>query len=556
MPSARWHSVAITMETQLDGHNALLLSARGAHLRRDWETSYEAFVRASQAAPLGTDDLDALAAAAWRLGQCKESLRYSEQVFKQLSRSDPTAAAMKAVDVALAWLTRGDLNVGQGWMNRARRLLEGASENPASGYLAYLDAYIATCAGDAAALQRQVDTLRDMSARLDTPAMAPLCAVVEALAAIGEARMADAFSLLDEALLTVLADELPIEWAGDIYCLVLYNCNRVADLPRMRAWTQSMERWCENFATVVYGGVCEMHRLHLLTATENYRLIEDRLFLASRKLADINTFAAAAGFYELGEIRRLRGDVDGAVAAFAQARSLGVDPQPGEALLLYSQGDSESAWTALQASLAWQDRVGRMRLLRAAVEVALNRGAVDDAEKLCRELESGAETFGTPGFKAWAAHARGAVLVRRGDYGPALESLQAALREYRTQQCRYETAEVYECMATTHKALGDNDIAAADEATAQSIYSQLGLQSHSASAQLPGGLTRREIEILTRIASGATNRQVAEGLFISDKTVGRHLANIYSKLGVSSRTAAVSWAYANKVVDNAGRPAI
>jgi len=395
-----------------------------------------------------------------------------------------------------------------------------------------------------------------MSARLDTPAMAPLCAVVEALAAIGEARMADAFSLLDEALLTVLADELPIEWAGDIYCLVLYNCNRVADLPRMRAWTQSMERWCENFATVVYGGVCEMHRLHLLTATENYRLIEDRLFLASRKLADINTFAAAAGFYELGEIRRLRGDVDGAVAAFAQARSLGVDPQPGEALLLYSQGDSESAWTALQASLAWQDRVGRMRLLRAAVEVALNRGAVDDAEKLCRELESGAETFGTPGFKAWAAHARGAVLVRRGDYGPALESLQAALREYRTQQCRYETAEVYECMATTHKALGDNDIAAADEATAQSIYSQLGLQSHSASAQLPGGLTRREIEILTRIASGATNRQVAEGLFISDKTVGRHLANIYSKLGVSSRTAAVSWAYANKVVDNAGRPAI
>ena len=65
--------------------------------------------------------------------------------------------------------------------------------------------------------------------------------------------------------------------------------------------------------------------------------------MASRKLTDINTFAAAAGFYELGEIRRLRGDVDGAVAAFAQARSLGVDPQPGEALLQYSQGDSTSA---------------------------------------------------------------------------------------------------------------------------------------------------------------------------------------------------------------------
>ena len=331
------------METQLDGQNALLLSARGAYLRRDWLTSYESFAQASQAAPLATDDLDALATAAWRLGRCKESVRYAEQVFKQLSRSDPTAAAMKAVDVALAWLTRGDLNIGQGWMNRARRLLEGAPESPTTGYLAYLDAYIATCVGDTDALQRQVTTLREMSARLDTPAMTSLCLVVEALAAIGEARMADAFGLIDEAMLTVLADEIPIEWAGDIYCLVLYHCNRVADLPRMRAWTQSMERWCENFAAVVYGGVCEMHRLQLLTATEDYRLIEDQLFAASRKLEDINTFAAAEGFYELGEIRRLRGDVDGALAAFSQARSLGVDPQPGEALLQCRQGDSAAA---------------------------------------------------------------------------------------------------------------------------------------------------------------------------------------------------------------------
>ena len=148
-----------------------------------------------------------------------------------------------------------------------------------------------------------------------------------------------------------------------------------------------MERWCENFAAVAYGGVCETHRLHLFTATEDYGLIEDQLFLASCKLEDINAFAAAEGFYELGEIRRLRGDVEGALAAFSRARSLGVDPQPGEALLQCRQGDGAAAWTALQASLAWQDRVGRMRLLRAAVEVALIRDSVDEAEAHCRELE-------------------------------------------------------------------------------------------------------------------------------------------------------------------------
>jgi DNA-binding NarL/FixJ family response regulator len=322
----------------------------------------------------------------------------------------------------------------------------------------------------------------------------------------------------------------------------------------MRAWTQSMERWCENFAVLVYGGVCDVHRLQLLTATEEYRLIEDQLFAASNKLVDINGFAAAEGFYELGEIRRLRGDVDGATAAFARARSLGVDPQPGEALLLHAQGDSKAASTALQASLGWQDRIGRMRLLRPAVEVALSRDCVEEAESYCRELESGARDFGTPGFKAWAAHARGAILVQRGECDQALEALQAALREYRTQQCRYETAEVYEWMAIAHTARGEHEVSAGAAATAASIYTQLGVVSaHDHGGPLPGGLTKREVEILARIASGATNKQVAEQIFISEKTVGRHLANIYAKLGVSSRTAAVSWAYANNVMHNVSR---
>ena len=89
------------------------------------------------------------------------------------------------------------------------------------------------------------------------------------------------------------------------------------------------------------------------------------------------------------------------------------------------QGDSAAAWTALQASLAWQDRVGRMRLLRAAVEVALTRDSLEEAEASAGNSKAGADAFGTPGFKAWAAHARGAVLVQRGEYGPALDALQA-----------------------------------------------------------------------------------------------------------------------------------
>ena len=538
------------MATRVETHTELLLTARTAHVRQDWLASYEAFVRASEAVPLNTDDLDALAVAAWRLGRGKESVRAAERVFTQLARTDPQSAAMKAVELGLAWLNRGDLNISQGWMRRAHRLLDSAPESPTHGYLAYLDAAVAVVSDDPDELANQLTALRGICGRVDVPAMTALCRVVEALAAILDARTTEAFALLDEALLPVLAGQVPIEWAGDIYCTVVHYCHRLADLPRMRAWTLSMERWCDDFAaSATYGGVCDVHRLQLLTATDDYRRLEDRLAAVSRSLEDVSVWAAGEGYYQLGEVRRLLGDDDGAFVAFARARELGTEPQPGEALLRCRMGDHDTAWTDLRLALAGGDRIGRMRLLRAAVEVALARGNLDEAERHCDELESGAEVFGTPGFRAWAAHSRGTILAQQGRHAESLDALHAALREYRTQQSRYETAQVYEWMAVAHKALGDDELAAADSATAENIYAQLGVEpaqvcGHSS----PGGLTPREVEILLRVAGGATNKQVAEQVRISEKTVGRHLANIYAKLEVSSRTAAVAWAHANNLL--------
>ncbi|MGV0717205.1 LuxR C-terminal-related transcriptional regulator [Mycolicibacterium sp. XJ662] len=533
------------MATRIDTHTELLLAARSAHERRDWHAAYEAFMQVAENTSLGVDDLDAMAAAAWRLGHGKESLRVAERVFTQLARTDPPSAAMKAVDVALAWLTRGDVNIGQGWMNRARRLLDGEPDGPAHGYLAYLDAVVALMNRDTALIGPRVSKLRELCARLDSPAVTALCHVAEGLEAMFDGRMAEAYGLIDEAMLPVLADELPLEWAGDIYCIVLHHCHRLADLPRMRAWTQSMERWCNEFAgSAAYGGVCDVHRLQVQAATEDLRLLETRLVDTSRALEDVNSWAAGEGYYQLGEVRRRRGDADGAFAAFTRARMFGVEPQPGEALLRCRVGDADTAWTDLRVALAGLERLDRMPLLRGAVEVALVRGNLDEAERLCDELESGAAAFDTPGFRAWAAHARGAVLVRRGQHAQALGLLEEALRQYRTLQCRYETAQVYDWMALARQGCADHEMALADSATAENIYSQLGVEPvEPCGPNAPGGLTRREVEVLRGIAGGATNRQVAEQICISEKTVGRHLANIYAKLGVSSRTAALAWAH-------------
>ncbi|KUI23114.1 helix-turn-helix transcriptional regulator [Mycobacterium sp. IS-1496] len=535
--------------TTTDLHTELVTTARAAHARRDWHGSYSDFSRANAVARLSTDDLDALSVAAWRIGEAKEAVRIAERVFAQLVRSDPNAAARKAVELALAWLTRGDLNIAAGWMNRARRLLDGVPESPTHGYLAYLDAVVAVLGDDFENLTRSVTDLRAVSGRLDVPALTALAMVAEAIDAVYAGRMAHAAGLLDEVMLPLLADDVPIDWAGDIYCVVLHICHKVADLPRMRAWVHSMERWCAVAGSDTYGGVCDVHRLQVRAATDDYESLETQLAGASQTLESVNSWAAGEGFYQLGEVRRLRGDADGAFAAYARARALGVDPQPGEALLRCRQGQSQAAWADLRVALTSAARLDRMRLLRAAVEIALARGQFEEADSYCRELEDGAAQFGTAGFRGWAAHARGAVHVQAGRHAEALDSLGVALREYRTQQSRYETAEVYEWMAVAHRALGDHTTADADAATAESIYAHLGVEPAAICGRPPGGLTKREIDILRRIAAdGASNRQLAQQMFISEKTVGRHLANIYLKLQVSSRAAAVAWAHQHNIV--------
>lgn len=533
----------------------LLHGARAAHRRLDWQASYQGFESAGRDGPLRIDDLESFAFAAWRLGHVKEASRAAERVFAELTRTDPIAAAMKANELALAWLVRGDINIGQGWMSRARRLLASAEESPAHGYLNYLDAVGAVLNQDMEALAVQVQSLREIGDRLNNPAITALGLIASGLEAILHARTADGYALIDEAILPLVADQVPIEWAGDIYCVVLHHCHKLADLPRMRSWTQSMEQWCGLSGSVPYGGVCDVHRLQVQVASNDqadYRDLQDRLEHASRALSEVNGWAAAEGYYQLGEVRRLIGDFEGATTAFDQARALGLDPQPGEALLACRRGDTAAGWTAIRLALAGGDRLARVRLLRAAVEIALGRNALDEAETYCRELEADAKAFATPGFRAWAAHARGAVAVRRGEFEAALASLQIALREYRTQQSRYETAEVYEWMALARRGIGDHGAAAADAATADAIYAQLGVEPAGiCGTPSPGGLTRREIEVLRTVAGGATNRQVAQLMVVSEKTVGRHLANIYAKLDVSSRTAAVAWAHANNVLRSA-----
>ena len=535
--------------------NEDVLAARVACSRGDWRAAYEGFGRASGAAELDTDDLSSFGMIAWRLGYGRESIRLSEEAFNRLiAENQPQKAAMKAAEVALQWFNGGDWTITRVWLNRARRLVEQSPDDQALAYLLYVDSQVSICEGRFDDGSRRAEELQELVSRIGSPGLNALSWAASGLAKLPFARTSEGFAELDEAMLPVLAGQVPVDWASDIYCGVIHECHRLEDLSRMKTWTTAMDKWREGpeVAASWYGTTCEIYKWQLLSATDDYHALEERLSNALAGIEDFHAPTTGQGYYELGDMRRRQGDLDGARAAFARAREIGFDPQPGEALLRCQLGEAAAAGNDLRMRMDAEDEVGRIRLLPAVVEIALARDSIDEADHYCSELEAGAEKYDSPGFRAWALHARGAVLVRQGRPAEALPILHDAMRRYRHTQRRYEMAQVYEWMELAHRATGDTASAASEAANAESIYQQLGAQSARAvNRAAPGGLTNREVEVLARIAAGASNREVAKQLFISDKTVGRHLANIFVKLGVSSRTAAAAWAHENGVLPGA-----
>jgi DNA-binding NarL/FixJ family response regulator len=494
------------------------------------------------------EELEREADAAWWRGDGAASMSASEQVYRRrLEAGDNAGAAHQALTLTHEWATRGDIEVASGWLNRARKLLAASPPSADHGYLAYLEATIAMeTEGDPAPAWAASADLSTMATTFDDPALACFALVLSGVAAVREGRTRDGFGDLDEAMLPVLAGQVPPLWSGDIYCSVIHLCEGLGDLARVRAWTDALDRWARpQSATFMYAGVTRIHQLQVIAAEGDWDLVEAELGRRSEGLVGSHGWLAGAGYHELGEVRRLRGEVEAAAEAFDAALALGVDPQPGLALLTRDRSGPEAGLSSLRASLGQRGRLERARLLSAAVGLALEGGDPAYAQALADEAEATAERYGTPGLVAGAARARALVLLDQGRPDEAIPHLERAARVYRDQRYRYASAQVHEGLAEAHGLLGREPAARAEIACAREIYRQLGAVTDLARLSrpvLPAGLTPREVEVLACIASGASNREVASRLFISDKTVGRHLANIYLKAGVTTRTAAAAWA--------------
>jgi DNA-binding CsgD family transcriptional regulator len=538
----------------------LLGEGRAAHARKDWATAYREFLRVHETGGLEAEDLTLLSDAAWWMGRNRECLAWTEEVHQAyLDRDEVERAAMQALQLGGLWMMRGDFAVGSGWVSRARRLLTGRADSPAQGFLRFVDASMSLEERDFEAAVSGALEMQQSGRRFGVPTLTCLGLMVEGMARVRLGEVRAGLGLLDEAMLPVLAEQVEPDWAGNIYCTTMAVCHDLADIARLREWHTVTRQWCEQFSdAVMFLGVCRLHRVQLLSTDGDWAEAEAEARIVCGELADMNASVVAEGEYCVGELHRLRGEHDRAQKAYARARELGREPQPGESLLLLAEGRVQDAWAGVNAALAHVagDPFLEVRLLRAKVEIGIAGGRTREAGDAASDLQRLSDLFDTPGYRAWSHHMSGAVRLAAGEPDVALALLRRAAQEYQRLRAPYDVARAQELLAGAHRQLGETSLAEAAAASAVATYRRLGAADdvrRAASLQeVPGGLTPREAEVLAHIAAGATNREVAEALFISEKTVGRHLANIFAKLDVGSRTAAASWAHTHGL-EPAGR---
>ena len=235
----------------------------------------------------------------------------------------------------------------------------------------------------------------------------------------------------------------------------------------------------------------------------------------------------------------------------------GREPQPGLALLRLAQGQTTTAVAALRRALA-EDHppLERARLLAPYIEVLLATDDVTEAGAASEELTAISGRIACPYLDTLAARASGAVALADGAAAPALNLLRSAWSTWCDLEVPYEAGRARVLIGLACRELGDEESAKMDLHAARHTFADLGAASEVARVDellattatptqgaSASPLTGREVEVLQLVAAGKTNRQIAEALVISEKTVARHISNIFVKISVSSRSAATAYAY-------------
>jgi DNA-binding CsgD family transcriptional regulator len=529
--------------------------------RREWGAALSRLIAADSETALEPEDLERAATAAQLLGKFDASADLTARAYRELlERGNEERAARCAFWLGMNLLQRGEMAPGQAWIARAGRLV-GDDEHDCveQGYMLVPVGLQSMFAGDAASALTIFERVTEFARRFNDLDLLTLSRLGRGQSLIRLGRIQEGVAHLDEAMVSVTAGEVSPGITGIVYCSVIESCQATYDLRRATEWTAALSDWCSTQPDLVpFRGQCLVHRSQIMQFRGAWTEAMAEAHRAHEALSVMAGEAVGLAFYQFGELHRLRGQIVEAEESYLQANQWGHTPQPGMAQLRLSQGQIDAARTAIHSALDdAHGSVARARLLPAFIEIMLAANDLEAADAAADELSKLADDFGTSLLSAIRDYVQGAVLLARGEDRRALDTLHGASNSWRDLDVPYEAARTRVLVGLARRKLGDEESAGLEFDAARRAFRELGampdlarvdkLSGHVGSRQV-SGLTGREVEVLALVATGKTNRQIANDLVISERTVARHISNMFSKLQLSSRAAATAYAYEHDLV--------
>jgi class 3 adenylate cyclase len=453
---------------------------RAAFERRAWGTAFDELRSSDAVVSLTPEDLE-------RLGEAARWSRHFDEMFDTFeraaaayeSRGDRRSAARVAVKLTIEHYTRHGDALAAGWLARAGRLLEREPPCRERGLVMMCMAQGMFQMGDGAAALQVSQEMIELGRELEDQDIEALGRLAMGHARLLGGEVNEGTALIDEAMAAALGGELELWTTGQIFCSTIFACRNRGDWGRAGEWSVASLRWCERQSLSGFPGLCRFHRAEVMRFRGELDRAErdasdavDELLLAAPRWA-------AWGLHELGEIRRRRGDLKGAVESFRHSAELGFDPQPGLALLRLDEGKPTVARRAIVEALADENglaREGRWLLLPAAVEIASAAGDAELARSALEELTELAESLDTTAVRAAAmvASARVALLESRAE--DAVRDLRRGVRTWSELDVPYEAAQARELLAGTYAELGDQDAAELELTAARATFERIGAE--------------------------------------------------------------------------------
>ncbi|MFH5831224.1 LuxR C-terminal-related transcriptional regulator [Halalkalibaculum sp. DA384] len=538
-----------------------LKQGRQAFRQQAWADAYTFLSAADEETVLDADDLESLAKAAYLIGKESKCTKIWARVHQKfLEQNNTERAACSAFWLGMVLFNRGEHAQGSGWIARAKRLIKDYKQKCAEQGLLLIPRGLQQLRqGDGEAAYNLFNQAAKIGTRFKNKDLQTLGRLGCGQALIQQKRIEEGTTLLDEAMVGVVSDELSPIVAGIVYCAIIETCQKIYDLQRAQEWTDALSRWCDAQPDLIpYRGQCLVRRAEILQLRGRWPDAMEEVQRACELTQTSSPPATGEAFYRQAELYRLQGHYSKAEKAYRQSSKWGRSPQPGLALLRLAQGDIDSAKTAIQhVEDEIQERMPRSRILPAYVEIMLASQELQTAKAKASELSDIATELGAPYLKAIAARSQGSVLLANSKPGTALKKMRQSWSLLKQVEASYESARTQVLIGLACRNLGDEDTATMEFHAAREIFEQLGATPDLSNVnslikkkrpENTHGLTPRELEVLCILATGKTNKDIAKELYISERTVDRHVSNILGKLNVETRAAATAYAYEHNMV--------